>query len=176
MTAQSGAANLATHPRRARALELMLEGRSDREIAKELGCEPSTVWRWRVDPGFASELRTRQHDRLAAMGARLDALSASAIEVIAGLMNDTEQPAMLRLRAAAEILDRAAWSGGGQERRVRAEVAAEVARFTAAIAERCSAETYAELVKALTEPLPEGVPEKKARRPHVVVTFQEDDE
>ncbi len=111
------ATNIATHPRRARALEMMLEGRSDSEIGRELGVERTTIWRWRHDLGFAKELHEAQRERLAVLNDRMAAIVPRALDVIAEIVNDQAQPALLRLRAADSLLDRAAWSGGAQGRR-----------------------------------------------------------
>lgn len=170
-----GDATEAAAPRRARALELLLEGRTDREVASELRCDPSTVWRWRMDPAFTAELRRIHRERVDALETRIDALTESAVGVISELMGDASLPPMVRLRAAVEILDRAGWTGGAQKRRLQTAVETDVANFYEAIIARCKRETVDEMIKATTEPWPEEE-ERQPRRPHVVVSFPEEDD
>ena len=149
---QSRATNLAAHPRRARALELLLEGRSDRETAAELGCEASTVWRWRSDPAFARELHDAQRGRVTVLNERMMALVPRAIETIAEMMNDPAQPGMLRLRAAESLLERASWSTGAKERRIQEELTMEVESLHACLVDRVPDEVLAQVVAALAKP------------------------
>ena len=167
---QPSATNPAAHPIRARALALMLEGRSDREIAEELGCERSTVWRWRVDPRFARELQAAYRERLAVLNDRMMALVPCAIDTIAEIMNDAAQPAMLRMRAAESLLERAAWSTGATERRFQEHLTEECDSLLATLAGRVSVEVLDAVVKALTEPWEETKDPPK-RRPRVVVLY-----
>ena len=47
-------------PKQQRALELILAGHSVTDIASQVGVRRETVWRWRNDPSFASEVDLRQ--------------------------------------------------------------------------------------------------------------------
>ena len=46
-------------PGQQRALELILAGHSVTDIASQVGVRRETVWRWRNDPSFASEVSVR---------------------------------------------------------------------------------------------------------------------
>ena len=50
-------------PKQQRALELILAGHSVTDIAAQVGVRRETVWRWRNDPLFASEVSVRQAQR-----------------------------------------------------------------------------------------------------------------
>ena len=50
-------------PKQQRALELILAGHSVTDIAAQVGVRRETVWRWRNDPSFASEVSVRQAQR-----------------------------------------------------------------------------------------------------------------
>jgi hypothetical protein len=153
----------------------MLAGGSDREIATELGVSPSTVWRWRCDPGFAAELRTAQRDRIAVMADRMHALAFRALDVLASILNDEQAAPMLRMRAAEVALDRAGWSADGKEKRVALAIEAEMDSFVRLLAERLPEETPQAIVGVLNETPPE--PEKPAkRRPRVTVSYDEPEE
>lgn len=167
---QRGASKLATLPRRAKALELMLEGRSDREIGQELGVEASTIWRWRTSPDFAAELQSAQRERLLALNSRMAALVPRAIETIADIMDDPLQPGMLRLRAAESLLERASWSTGARERRFQELLGAELDCLTATLADRLPAETFAAVVTALETPW-QAAKAPTQKRPHIVVAY-----
>lgn len=167
---QPGATNLAAHPRRARALELMLEGRTDREIANDLGCEASTVWRWRTDPAFATELREAQRERIAVLNDRMMSLVPRAVDTIAEIMNDPSQPGMLRLRAAESLLERASWSTGAKERRIQEQLTAEADSFLATLTGRLPPKTLEQVLAALEQPW-EPPKESATARPRVVVVY-----
>ena len=97
----------ATQPKRQRAIDLVLAGRSHTEVATELGCRRETVWRWSGEPAFAAEISARRVDRRGAVAAELDAGALDAVRLLRSLVGDAEAPAAARVRAAAELLDRA---------------------------------------------------------------------
>lgn len=94
-------------PKRQRALALVLAGRSHAEVAALLRVRRETVWRWSRDPRWAAELSARRADRRAAVAGELDAAALDAVRVLRGLVNDVAAPPVARVRAAAELLDRA---------------------------------------------------------------------
>ncbi|MCI0342891.1 MAG: helix-turn-helix domain-containing protein [Planctomycetales bacterium] len=49
-------------PRRERAFPLFLAGRTDAEVAADVGVNPATAWRWRKRPEVQSELHRRWLD------------------------------------------------------------------------------------------------------------------
>lgn len=175
---QAGATNLASHPRRAKALELMLAGRTDREIATELSVDPSTVWRWRTDPSFAAELDREQRERFSLVGERLSALVHRAVDTLGELLSDPSTPPMLRIRTAESILDRSGWSGGASDRRVQALVKAETEAFLRHLVEKVDDATLDKLQEALKEPWPEPEEPSKTEarpRPRIVVEYPSED-
>ena len=50
-------------PKQQLALELILAGHSVTDIAAQVGVRRETVWRWRNDPSFASQVSVRQAQR-----------------------------------------------------------------------------------------------------------------
>ena len=60
-------------PKQQRALELILAGHSVTDIAAQVGVRRETVWRWRQDPSFASEVSVHQAQRRQAIHDELDA-------------------------------------------------------------------------------------------------------
>ena len=171
------ATNLATHPRRARALELALEGRTDSEIATELGTDRVTIWRWRTDPGFAAELRERHRERLTVLNERMLGIVPRALDVLCELMNDAAQPPMVRMRAAEALLDRAAWTGKAQERRIEEAIRLEVDSFLRLLVERLPDATVEEVVKVARQPWPETrPPPREPRQARIEVSFPEPEE
>lgn len=159
----------------------MLAGRTDREIATELSVDPSTVWRWRTDPTFAEELEREQRERFSLVGERLSALVHRAVDTLGELLSDPATPPMLRIRAAESILDRAAWSGGAQERRVQAQVKAEVDGFLRHLVEKLEdidPNATDKLFEALKAPWPEAEEPAKTEarpRPRIVVEYPSED-
>lgn len=131
------------NPRPARALELLLAGRTIGEIAAEVKVNRGTVWRWLGDPTFAAALARERDARRTAVGEALDAAAGEAVAVLlAELRNADGRPAD-RLRAASAILDRAGWAARrgrdeapgaeGIDERAAARVAARA--FAALLAE-----------------------------------------
>jgi len=137
------------HPARGRALALLAGGRSDTEAAEALGVSRSTVWKWRTDPAFAVELEKVREKRIQDATARLDALVADAVEVLAIVLRDAEAPTMLRLRAAAEVLDRAGLlAGEAAQRRMRREFDANATLLLDVAKRELDPEAYGRLVEA----------------------------
>jgi hypothetical protein len=93
--------------RKQRALELILAGHSVTDIASQVGVRRETVWRWRNDPSFASEVTVRQGQRRQAIHSELDAGVLEAVQMLRGLVADPEAPAGARVRAATALMDRA---------------------------------------------------------------------
>ena len=92
--------------KRQRALELMLDGMSNAEVAAALGCRRETVWRWAQDPAFAGALIDARSDRRKKIRTRLETLTVQALDLLGAVMNDSKAGANTRVRAAMAILDR----------------------------------------------------------------------
>ena len=93
--------------RKQRALELILAGHSVTDIASQVGVRRETVWRWRQDPSFASEVSVRQGQRRQAIHDELDAGVIESVRMLRGLVADTDAPPGARVRAATALMDRA---------------------------------------------------------------------
>jgi hypothetical protein len=72
--------------RRERALEMMLAGAFDTTIAKELGVDRRTIYRWREDPEFAEELEERRLEIRDAFYARLLGMAGAAMDALESQM------------------------------------------------------------------------------------------
>ena len=93
--------------RKQRALELILAGHSVTDIASQVGVRRETVWRWRQDPSFASEVSVRQGQRRQSIHDELDAGVIESVRMLRGLVADTDAPPGARVRAATALMDRA---------------------------------------------------------------------
>ena len=94
-------------PKQQRALELILAGHSVTDIAAQVGVRRETVWRWRNDPSFASEVSVRQAQRRQSIHDELDAGVIESVRMLRGLVADTDAPPGARVRAATVLMDRA---------------------------------------------------------------------
>ena len=94
-------------PGQQRALELILAGHSVTDIASQVGVRRETVWRWRNDPSFASEVSVRQAQRRQSIHDELDAGVIESVRMLRGLVADTDAPPGARVRAATALMDRA---------------------------------------------------------------------
>jgi hypothetical protein len=94
-------------PGQQRALELILAGHSVTDIASQVGVRRETVWRWRQDPSFASEVDLRQAQRRQSIHDELDAGVIESVRMLRGPMADTDAPPGARVRAATALMDRA---------------------------------------------------------------------
>ncbi len=91
------------------ALSQLLQGQAMAEVARQLGVDRSTLWRWLKLPQFAGALADLQTDLTSEARSRLKRLSTDAVEVPAELL-DCEDP-RVRLAAANSILERAGVDG-----------------------------------------------------------------
>ena len=94
-------------PKQQRALELILAGHSVTDIAAQVGVRRETVWRWRNDPSFASEVSVRQAQRRQSIHDELDAGVIESVRMLRGLVAYTDAPPGARVRAATALMDRA---------------------------------------------------------------------
>jgi len=102
-------------PRRKRALELVLAGRTLPEVGEELGVNRSTVWKWTQDPGFAVELHQARVSRAGALQEAVGATALDAVRYLGEVVRDNSAPAGVRVRAACAVLDRAGLTPGAIE-------------------------------------------------------------
>lgn len=91
--------------RRERAIELMLTGISYTEIAKQLGLNVMTIYRWLDDPEFARQLEQAREDMRAEFRQRCAAMIRAAQDRLWTLLaSEDERVAMQAIR---DVLDRA---------------------------------------------------------------------
>jgi hypothetical protein len=83
------------------------EGGGCADIASQVGVRRETVWRWRNDPSFASEVSVRQAERCQSIHDELDAGVIESVRMLRGLVADTDAPPGARVRAATALMDRA---------------------------------------------------------------------
>lgn len=94
-------------PRQAQIVDRLLDGETNAEIAAALGIDRSTVWRVRTDPQIAAMVDAARELRMFEIRDRLLDLSHRAVDVLGELMTNAATPPAVRVKAAAEILDRA---------------------------------------------------------------------
>ncbi|WP_188881584.1 helix-turn-helix domain-containing protein [Alicyclobacillus cellulosilyticus] len=83
------------------AIDLLLMGKSDREVAEAVGVTRQTVWEWRNrNPDFIAALNARRQELWGAQVERLRQLVAKAVDV---LEEDLHQNADAKLRQAAAV-------------------------------------------------------------------------
>lgn len=83
------------------AIDLLLQGKSDREVAEAVGVARQTVTEWRNNNAiFVAELNRRRQEIWGSQTERLRQLVAQAVSV---LEQDLQQKQDLRLRQAAAV-------------------------------------------------------------------------
>lgn len=91
-------------PQQASAVDLMVEGACDAEVARVLGVHRSTVSRWRqFHPAFIAELNRRRDGTLDAAADQLRQTTRRAMAIIRERLDATDRPD-LQLRAAIGLL------------------------------------------------------------------------
>ena len=87
-----------------KAIDLIISGKTDPQIAKSLAISRQTICRWRNHhPAFIAELNSRREALLSASADRLRRLTTNAIDVLEEEI-DSYQGAPYRQRAAVHIL------------------------------------------------------------------------
>jgi hypothetical protein len=90
------------------ALAALAGGGSVSDAADAAGLHRSTCYRWLdSDPGFLAELHRLQHEARARLAAQVAELHVVALQTVRNILEGTEAPAAVRLRAALAVLGRA---------------------------------------------------------------------
>ena len=90
-------------PKQHIAVNLILQGLRDQEVAEAVGVTRQTVNQWRNrDPVFIAELNRRRRTVWEEEADRVRALSYEAVSVLSGLMKSPDE--RVRLRAACNLL------------------------------------------------------------------------
>jgi Helix-turn-helix of insertion element transposase len=93
-------------PRQLRAVDLLVEGKTDTQVAAEIEVDRSTVWRWRKrDPFFRAELARRRDELWNASGERLRALRLRAFDAIDDALDRGDWRAAVALLKLTGISD-----------------------------------------------------------------------
>ena len=93
------------------AIDLLLQGKSDKEVAEVVGVSRQTVTEWRNrNPLFAAELNRKRQEVWGGQTERLRQLIARAVSVLEEDMQQT-QDRRLRQAAAVHVLRAAGLSG-----------------------------------------------------------------
>ncbi len=93
-------------PQHHRAIDLLITGKKNFEIAEELGVDKVTVSRWRSDYVFQAEMNQRLKDNTQHTQDRLRALADTALATIETVMADSNDD-KARLQAAFKVLEMA---------------------------------------------------------------------
>lgn len=94
------------HAKRDVAVGLVLSGMSQAQVADELGVSSATVSRWMHDPDMRARLAEARAAGVARARAQMAQHGPAMLEVLRSVASDPETPALVRVRAACEYLDR----------------------------------------------------------------------
>lgn len=95
--------------KKAQALAALLESDTLSQAAERAGISRKTMFNYiHDDPNFAQEYMNLRNLKAMTTLERLEAQEETAAEVITSILQDEEQPAAVRLRAAHEVLAAAA--------------------------------------------------------------------
>lgn len=103
--AENGTSEVELNSRQHRAITALLTTRNISEAATVAQVGERTLYRWLSEPAFRAALSAAEGAAIDAATRSLLALQAGAIDTIEALMNDSEQPGAVRLRAAQSVLD-----------------------------------------------------------------------
>ena len=90
-------------PKKAKFLELLLEGLPYVEAGKRLGVSPATAWRWWKDPAVQLKLHEAQEERLRVGYMRITLALQKAIETLERLCE--HRSGYVAVQAAKALLD-----------------------------------------------------------------------
>ena len=94
--------------KREAAIAALLSHRSTEDAARAINVGPATLLRWLKDPQFQESFREARRIAFGQSIARLQQASGAAVSTLLKLMLDPSTPASSRVRAASDVLDRAA--------------------------------------------------------------------
>src|SRR3954453_7298469 len=90
-------------PRRSRAVDLLVLGKTDAEVAAEVGANRTSLWRWRQEPLFQAELARRRAELWADSLDRFAGLLARSLDVLADALQDGDRRVALQLVRASGV-------------------------------------------------------------------------
>ncbi len=85
------------------AIDMLVTGSSDKEVAEKVGVDRSTVTRWRnYHPAFIAELNAQREAVWGAAKEKLRSLMPDAVDVVSEAIRDRENPD--RVKVALELI------------------------------------------------------------------------
>lgn len=93
--------------RHERALLALMHSPTIGQAAELAGISEPTIHRWLRDPAFAAAYRAARNQAVEQAIGRLQQTTSDAVSTIECVMNDPENPAGVRLRAAETVLNTA---------------------------------------------------------------------
>ena len=98
------------------AIELLVQGQSDREVAEAVGIARETVWQWRnVHPVFIAELNRRRKELWWDAQERLRALMGKAIEVLEKVIEDGDIMTSVEVLKVAKLYGQVSLPSGPED-------------------------------------------------------------
>jgi hypothetical protein len=98
------------------AIELLLQGKSDREVAEAIGVARETAWQWRnVHPIFIAELNRRRKELWLDAQERLRALVGKAIEVLEKVVESGDVKTSVEVLKVAKLYGQASPPSGPED-------------------------------------------------------------
>jgi hypothetical protein len=91
--------------RQLRAVDMLIAGMTNTEVAAEIGVDRTTVWRWGTDPFFRAELARRRHELWNSMADRMRALLPRAFDAFEKALDEGNWRAALAFLKLAGISD-----------------------------------------------------------------------
>jgi DNA-binding MurR/RpiR family transcriptional regulator len=89
------------------AIAALIEHRTIREAAQDVGIGQATLFRWMQDPHFRRAYREAKRRVMDHTITQLQRASSEAVTNLQSIMNDTKNPPSARVTAARTILDMA---------------------------------------------------------------------
>ncbi|HEX9059836.1 MAG TPA: hypothetical protein VF941_06630 [Clostridia bacterium] len=87
------------------ALSALLTERTVQAAAKIAGVSESSLWRWLREDDFQKEFKALKREVVAISVTKLQKSSATAVETLESIMEDTESPAGARVSEARTVLE-----------------------------------------------------------------------
>jgi predicted transcriptional regulator len=94
------------HIKRARAVALMVEGKTQTEIAREVGVSRRAVKRWAMDPKTKAMLADAADEAIAVAQQRIMSLASKSLNALEAILDDEEAGTHAKIAAADMILRR----------------------------------------------------------------------
>lgn len=87
------------------AIVALLELPTATDVAKHVGVNPKTLYRWQSEPHFEAAYRKARHEAMGSAIARLQQASNEAVDTLRDVMGDQEATPASRVTAARAVLE-----------------------------------------------------------------------